>query len=223
MDKRSFLIVFQKAVLWMNFRRLFLLFSTSLVVIFSIALYEGRILFDEIFHGEAIDSAPREPQLRLSQELQQMLSDTVSKSQYISGISVHTVNLKVNEQRVVFQYTDDPFISKSWEASTSPVSVMFDADQVSNLQMITIINGEFICSKFTNTKLNRSTPELAPQVSTVCQLSIPPFYGNFGGFITFYLKTAPTIDVQHAVRIDAVKASNAVYRELTQSRRANLR
>ena len=77
--------------------------------------------------------------------------------------------------------------------------------------MIDLINGEFVCSPFTDTIGSKIIPELAKHIHTVCANGIPPYYGKFLGIVSIYTKRAPLPEEQDQIRSIAKNLSSMIY------------
>jgi hypothetical protein len=76
-----------------------------------------------------------------------------------------------------------------FQASLFTVLPLFNDSPENNKKIVSLINGEFICSKFNTTLTYKYAPDA--NVDTVCSFAVPPYYGQFRGWILVYLKNAP--------------------------------
>ena len=220
LNKGSALLLIKKAIVWLTFRRLFVSFATSLAIITSYTMYENRVTLTDVL-GDDNAAPPREKQVVLGPRLVAYLDEVVN-SPKIAGAMVYMTNIKVNEKRVLYSHFDIPAATQVWDETKKlrgDHTLVFDpSDQSNNVQMVAVVNGEFVCSKYNETEYFRIAPELLRMTPTVCRISIPAFYGNFSGVIAFFLTTPLEQLTESEIRLDAVRASNEVYRELVVNR-----
>lgn len=222
MDKKGILLLLQKLVVWVSFKRLILLFLVSVAGITSLTLFEERDVLIELWNSRDVATVPRQPDVRFSDGLQRQLTEAVTESSTVVGVTVHTVNLKINEKRLVFHYFEEPGLTQLFDnliKSTGTSGSMFDSDQQNNLQMVSVVNGEFTCAKIESTQIYRTTSDVAQHAKTLCRISTPPFYGSFSGYVTFWIKQPPTEALSTQTRISIVRLSSEIYRELVMTRR----
>ena len=224
MDKKAILLLLHKLVVWVSLKRLVLLFLCVFVGIVSLTMFEQRSVILEAWNNRDASTAPRRQVIEFSGALEKQLQGAVHGSASIIGITVQAVNLKVNEKQVVFSYFDEPGLTQLFDSilkAQGPVNSMFDHDQSNNLQMVSVINGEFTCVKIEETQIFRSHSDVARSAKTLCRMSIPPFYGGFSGFVTLWLREPPSAELISQTRLEIVRLSSEVYRELVLSKRVN--
>lgn len=134
------------------------------------------------------------PPLELSKDGLQSIDNVVRKSDLIVGISVISVNFQQNSRKIIHFNTDDSELLRLHdEYVLTHVSVdqpLFNNDQDNNKRIIRLINGDFVCTKYPLTVTYKYAPNV--KIETVCALGVPPYYGQFRGFILVYLQHEPS-------------------------------
>jgi hypothetical protein len=125
-----------------------------------------------------------------SQETEAMIKTQVLADRAIIGIVVMSADLRLNEAKSIYFFGDDPILiqvdAESKKASNNRLPLFANLDD-SNADMIKLINGQFTCTKFSDTLLSRIYPELNSSVKMMCRASIPSYYGYFSGFVGVFL------------------------------------
>lgn len=211
--------ILDKGIVWVSPKRILMLAFMAIVTIFSITLFEERSVVNGLFTQE--QSAPRDLNVVLSERVRKRIDDTVIRSPLIVGARVVSANLKVNQRAQVYYYTDDPVVQSQWDQyirERGNTQAIFSSDQVNNLQMVAVINGEFACSEFKDSLIGKVMPSLEGHIKYSCRVGIPPYYGDFSGYLVFWLKDAPDEGMTNEVRIEAVRLANDIYKELLARR-----
>ncbi len=133
-----------------------------------------------------------------------VLDDTVGKMKYlIGGLQVVNVDFKKNIRSTSYFAFSDINLKTSFanfQASRIAEVPLFTDTELNNQRVIDLINGEFICSDFKDTQDMKYFPRAADSITTVCSISIPPYYGRFSGYMNIYLIKKPTIDEISIIR-----------------------
>jgi len=142
--------------------------------------------------------------LNLSSPTIVTIDETVGRMKpLVAGISVTNVNFKKNTRSAAYFSISDPTLKTAYESfKTNKISdtVLFNDSEANNQRMINLINGEFVCNDFKETIGARTLPTAVNTVSTVCSISIPPYYGRFSGYMTIFLTKKPTVDEVAMIR-----------------------
>lgn len=133
-----------------------------------------------------------------------VLDDTVSKMKnLIGGIQVVNVDFKKNNRSTAYFAFSDINLKTSFanfQASKISETPLFTDSEINNQRIIDLINGEFICNDFKDTQSFKAFPRAGDSISTVCAISIPPYYGRFSGYMNLYLTKKPTPDEIAVIR-----------------------
>jgi hypothetical protein len=132
--------------------------------------------------------------LELSKDGLDAIERIVRKSDLVVGIGLVSVNFQQNSRRIIYFNSDNAeFVRLHDEYVRTHISVdqpLFNDDQDNNKRIIKLINGDVICTKYTTTLTYKYAPNVG--IDTTCIYGVPPYYGQFRGFIVVYLQTEPT-------------------------------
>lgn len=216
MEFKKALPILDRFISWASPKRIVMLASVALVLIGSLTIFEKRnMIVSGLTTGDQTEvTAPREYKLELSRELQNEIIDLVHRSPDISLITVYTTNLRINQRDSVFYYTSDAaldLIMRRQLERHGPSQAIFTASEKSNSQIVSVLNGEFACQKFKDTSAAARMPEAVPNMPYFCLVSMPPYYGEFSGYISFGLRRIPTPIELGDLKLEAVKLSTDIY------------
>ena len=88
---------------------------------------------------------------------------------------------------------------------------VFDYDAKNTTQMVAILSNEFKCDPYKDTIYFRYAPELENNLPTVCRLAIPPFVGQFVGFITVGMSKEMTKQELDSIRLEVSRIAVEIY------------
>jgi hypothetical protein len=224
MDFKKALPIFDRFVSWATPKRILMLAGAAIVTIFSLTIFEQRAQIAEGFtaRSQSIASSPVEFKLVLSQEIKDRIKGIVDHSEQINTLQVFNANLRVNERELVYSFTDDVQIELLWKQfieARGPIQPIFNANEKNNLQMVSTVNGEFTCSKLEDTVYLSLIPKLRQHMPYICRVSLPPYYGEFSGYIMLGLSHAPSDSDVAELRIDAVRLATEIYFKVIAKRK----
>lgn len=202
MDIAKNLIQVTKLIGWLNLRKVFL---TALAGLVSLALFTGYEQRVRIF-APPIEIGQSPPKFTVSADMQEKIKVIIERSELIAGVSVLTVDLRTNEREVVFSYHDDKVVAEAFRkyyAEHGFIQPIFTKDDDSNSVMISVINGEFSCGK--------NLASTAGKEHAICRISLPPYYGEFAGYILFALNSDPTEVDKHEIELEARRLANELF------------
>jgi hypothetical protein len=183
-----------------------------IIVALSWAAYESRQpIYNYVTKTKLANSSPP---VKLSKSTKDEIVNSVEKSQLIIGIQVTVVDFPKNSREVIFTTTDSPdlrSIYDNFEKSNIFEFPLFNADVANNKRLVSLINGEFVCSPFEETLGFRILPEAGKHVRYVCAVGIPPFYGKFSGIVSIYLNRQPTSEEVDQIRNLSKNISSLIY------------
>lgn len=206
-----------KVVTWLNLRRVMLLTGACLIGLTLLTLYEqrARLVSAVETRGVEVQSRPvKTSVLTVPVEVQAKIKSIVDNSGMIAAISVLNVDLRLNQRSTIFQYSDSPLIINAWDkfyrehGYTQPI---FTTSDKNNSQMVSVIDGKFTCERYEDML---SVPMLSDARSAqpeICLISLPPYYGEFSGYIVFGLTKIPTQAERDEIMIMAKSLSNEIF------------
>jgi len=129
----------------------------------------------------------------------------------VLGISVAKVDFELNTRITTWRYFKEPTVEKSWQTTQGKPLELFSGDTVSNARVVSLINGQFTCSPTNETTAGKVHPVMLNFSATTCSIAIPPGYGDFIGWINFYLTTTPTFNQLESLEKQATVISRTMY------------
>ncbi len=187
----------------------------SLLASFLITLlivFENRtFLFNKIFSDIPLEhiTVPWE----LSETSKTELQELINSQPLLVGTLVKEVNLKKNRRILKYWHSSD--INVRYSVATTIATLLpqafFTADRADNVQMLAVLNNEFKCVPTTDTIYMKIIPDLHKSVPYLCRLAVPPYAGQFAGFITLFLARAPSQIETDALKIELTRISIEMY------------
>lgn len=113
----------------------------------------------------------------------------------IAGIHIINVNFTNNTRSTSYFGITDENLKKAVEYYNSRMvsqTPLFNENPTNNKRIVELINGNFICTPFEETLAVIIYRRATGHVKTMCSVSIPPYYGQFSGYLVIYLKYSPT-------------------------------
>jgi hypothetical protein len=195
------LITLKKVLLWS---------STALLAAILYTTYENRqSLFDKITPEKDSGLNPINITFTVGHESRRKIEQFVRTNNEVVGFSIFTADLRLNRRTSIYFFGFEDGRETQSPTSNSPFNrlPLFSSSEENNRQIVKLINGEFHCSQYSTSLLAITNPSLNPNVKTVCRASLPPYYGNFIGFVTVFIKIEPNPEEQ--VRLKSIIESLA--------------
>lgn len=148
----------------------------------------------------------------LSEKSKQSLI-ALAKATNVAMIIIADVDLKKNRRTVRYYYIDDPALKLepgAVQALGLPLPV-FDYDTKNTEQMVAILSNDFRCDPYKDTAYFRYAPELASKFPTLCRLAIPPFVGQFVGFLAIGISGEPSKSELETIRLEVSRIAIEIY------------
>lgn len=184
-------------------------FIGIILVFCMIGIWENRTLIvNQIF----LDSTKIQA-WDLSDKTKDTIKDEVDSNPNVAWVVVTEMDLGANIKKFKFWYDEDQFLyhKNSYALQQAANQQIFDFNKDHTLQMISVLQNEFICNLFNNTAFGSHAPELANQTDFICRIAIPPFYGRFVGILTIGVKGPITDDVKFNIKSIAANISTTIY------------
>jgi hypothetical protein len=151
------------------------------------------------------DTAP--PSSKSAEQLQEFMD----KHDRIVAIDVVRVNFEKNERQTTWESTKMPEIESTWRVTEGVKFPMFTDNTVANGRIVSMINGQFVCTQTKETLSGRLHPIITQFSPTACTVPIPPGYGDFVGWINIYLNEQPTFAQLKTLEQLAEKVARDIY------------
>ncbi|WP_407305654.1 hypothetical protein [Acinetobacter sp.] len=214
-DKEKLLSFLSDMIDTLNFKRVALVALLTSICLIFFSLYENReaivIKFTSPVTSLPID-APIIKSWVLSDASKGQLQ-ALAKSTKIGFVIISDVDLKKNRRTVRYSYLKDPSIVLSPAAKLAlglPLPV-FDYDPGNTEQMVATLSNEFRCDPYKTTIYYRHAPELSENFQTVCRLAIPPFVGQFIGFLTVGISGDTSSAELDSIRLEVSRIAVDIY------------
>lgn len=184
---------------------------TAIVLVVGVTLLENRhTLYKRITDGSEVIQTGAV--LRVSETSQNNAKAVVSNTEVVSIVVVWNADVRNNKRIPVFWYSDDSSLMKQLDAfyTARPHFPLFGNDLQNNENLVSIINGDFACIPYARGNAS-SFPSLAVKTPWVCRASLPPYYGQFSGYVTISLSREPTADEITSLKSDTNGIATEIY------------
>lgn len=201
----------------LTIQRVMLMALVGVFTIVGLIGFENRAsLFSRFYDGNSISemSIPWTASEETKRELRALANRGL-----IGGVMLTEVNLKKNRRTTKFWYAADPSFSASATSvlSTLLPQTFFDSDKKNTEQMLAVLNNEFKCVKTEDTVFIRFIPEMPKVLPYICRIAVPPYVGDFAGFITVAFVREPNQPERDSLRIELSRISVELYlRDITK-------
>jgi hypothetical protein len=211
-DKEKVLTFIEDLIDTLTFKRVALIGLLTIIGLILFSLYENRLTIVEKLVQPPIAAEPVVTSWELSEASKTALQN-LAKSTNVSFVSVSEVDLKKNRRVVRYYYIDDASVAITPEI-TSALSLpraVFDYDAKNTAQMVAILGNEFKCDNYKDTIYFRFAPDLAGKLPTICRLAIPPFVGQFVGFVSVGMSQQLTKQELDTIRLEVSRLAVEIY------------
>lgn len=212
-DKEKLLTFIEEVIDTLTFKRVALIALLTAIALVLFSLYENRTsILEFITEPPPAISQDRPALWNLSQGSIASLQ-TLAKTTSVGMIIVSDVDLKKNRRTARYSFIDDPTIhleNTAKQALALPLPV-FDYDEKNTEQMVSILSNEFRCDSYKDTIYFRHAPELQDKYPTICRIAIPPFVGQFVGFLTVGISGTVTPGELDSIRLEVSRLAVEIY------------
>ena len=186
----------------------------AVVAIIGYTLFEKRTeVVNYIVHGPQA-TAPGIASFGVSETSKNRIKQIVDLDELINSIIVLNVDIRNNRRIALHWYSDDTSLQKSIDGLFTGRYggiPLFTSDEKNNESIVGIINGEFSCTSYRDGGNASIFPGLENRLPYICRTSLPPYYGQFSGYITLTLNRVPTPDELTALKAETINISTEVY------------
>jgi len=214
-DKEKLLAFLSDMIDTLTFRRVALVALLTSIGLIFYSLYENREAIVTKITGPAHSTPIDAPVIKpwTLSETNKLQLQNLAKTTKIGFVLLSDVDLKKNRRVARYSYIKDPNIVLSPTAKSAlalPLPV-FDYDPQNTEQMVSTLSNEFRCDPYKTTIYYRHAPELADYFPTICRLAIPPFVGQFIGFLTVGIANDPTKAELDSIRLEVSRIAVDIY------------
>lgn len=196
--------------------RALLVIFFSFTIVVSLVLWENR----QDFYNRVTNTIVTGPLLDivLSSESKYKISSMVARrSDLIVSATVASVNVQQNRKMYLYRAFSDrdvELVVKESDARDGASSPVFTSNEQTNKQILSLIRGEFSCSKIipqgSDSKFGRY---LGNKIKYTCRVPIPPSYGSLIGFVVFHLSREPNETELDEIRLESYTISMHIYND----------
>lgn len=176
--------------------------------------FENRAsIVSYIVNGPATDAAPLAT-FNVSAASQTRVKQLVDSDDIINAVVILNADIRNNRRVPIYWYSDDQSLQKSLDSLYSGRYggiPLFTSDEKNNETVVGVINGEFACGDFASGGNNATLPNLQGRFPYVCRTSLPPYYGQFSGYIMIGLNRVPTADELVQLKTETLNISTEIY------------
>ena len=194
---------------WITLKRVVMLGLGSIVWIVSLTLFENRDKLIQTSSNPLINKDYVE--LKVARDSEAFIKQVVQRHDAVSFMMVVSANIARNQRTISYFHTDDPVIQVDVEEFISKngrsAPLLGTSDSV-NAAIIRAINGDFACYESAESLI---VPKLNRSIARICRISIPPYYGQFSGYLTFGLTKDLTQEQLITLRREAVEITSNIY------------
>jgi hypothetical protein len=214
MDVKNTLPLIEKALSWLSVQRIIALGITAIIIIGSLTIFENRTqLAQSIKNTDSSEEYVQDEPFKISVSNDGNIKDFVSKNNEVALVTVISVNMRVLQRYPVYFYSSDVSIRRLVEehVQTNMAHPFLSENEKNNVQMIALMNGEFQCFKFDETINATIFPAIKEKVKVICDIGIPPYHGQFSGYISVMLSEVPSGYKQQELKLEMVQLAASIY------------
>lgn len=211
---KKLLPVLSKFIAWETPKRLFMLFAFCMISIISYTLFEQR---SAIF-AASTDNLSMPPmavqKIFVPPDINEKIKQLTQQQQNIVFVSLVSADLRVNQREMVYFYSPNSLVNLIHDEALKmrgKTHAIFGTDEGENAQMVAMINGEFACYKYSETSNMRIAPRGNIVAPYLCRISLPPYYDEFYGYLTFGLKSEPDQEQKDILKLEGTRLSTELY------------
>ena len=211
-DKEKIIAFLEEMIDVLTFRRVALLALLAIIVISLLAIFENRnAVFATVY--KQTEQRTSVAWTISNESKNQLMSLTAGEKNLVGVVILSDVDLKKNRRVPKFLHVKDktdsdlilPIVSKLLPQA------LFDYDSKNTEQMVAMLNNEFKCVPSPDTHYVRFFPELVVKYPVSCRVAVPPFFGEYAGFITAILTRKPTEAELDALKIEMNRIAIEIY------------
>jgi hypothetical protein len=200
----------------LTLRKVVLLALTTLILVVGYISYaHSKIISDKLF-GSKITAIKNIS--NVSPESKELIDLFMKKYRTkLLYLEVHRLEFKQNLRIPIYMKFNDrnleSLVYERLSGNEGTLPIFISDDTSSNNQMISVIQGEMSCDKFSNSGLSRNWPDLKSILVTTCSLGLPPAFGPDGiGYMSIHTSLPLSSFQLQSITIDFKLLSEQIYR-----------
>ncbi len=215
MDFKSTLPLIEKVLSWLSLKRVFMLGITAAVIITSLTIFENRTqLANGVRTRGVTERVVSDEPFKVGENSEAQIKSFVAKNEGVVVFTVISVNMRVLQRHPVYIYTNDTSMKQlidSYSQSKNMTQPFFTSDEKNDNQMIELMSGGFHCVKYEDTVNALIFPGVKNKVKAICRVGLPPYHGQFSGYISALLSELPSSYKQQELRLELVQLATSIY------------
>jgi len=196
----------------------------ALVGLVGYTIFEQRTLVVNYILKGPEAATPATTSFNVSDTSKTRIKQIVDENELVIAITILNADIRNNRRIPIYWYSDDAQVMKQLDSSFSGRYggiPLFTSDEKNNENIVGVINGEFACATYEDGGNSALFPNLGSRFPYVCRASLPPYYGQFSGYVTIALNRVPVQTELDALKAETLNISTEIYFRdvLPQSRR----
>ena len=212
MDKEKIIAFLEEMIDALTFRRVALLALLATIAITLVAVFENRAAVFAAVYKQTEEQTSVTWSLS-DESKNQLIALTAPEKNLVGVVVLKDVDLKKNRRAPKFFFAKDKSDNDKALGIFSKLlpQALFDYDAKNTEQMVAMLNNEFKCVPTTETYYIRILPEFAVKYPMSCRIAVPPFFGEFAGYITTSLTRKPTAAEYDSLKIELNRLAIEIY------------
>lgn len=149
---------------------------------------------------------------KISEPSRIVLKKFVDELPIISSLIILNVDIRHNQRIPIYWYSSDTIIQRTLNANYADRIVRipaFSSNEKNNAEIVSMLNGEFTCNR--NAEIINIIASAADKFTYLCSMSLPPYYGQFSGYMIITLKTLPDRSTLDLIKLEMTTVATDVY------------
>lgn len=203
----------EKIIRVISLKNVIIWFLTALFIIVGLTIFENRDTIVKTFMQKPATTQQANT-FKVSPIVKERAKQFVDREDLVVAMTILTADIRFNRRIPVYWYSDDAFVLKQLDGIFSGRYggvPLFTSDEFNNAAVVSAINAEFSCKPFGESGSGLLYPGLGTRMPVMCKTSVPPFYGQFAGYIVVALNRQPTELEIDFIKAETIDLSNEIY------------
>ena len=209
----KYLKIVNKIIKIITFKKVIILAISGIIGVLSFTIFENSKTIYNVVSGDQFKSGSVET-FNISEISKTNLRKFVDEIDVVSSIIILNVDIRHNQRIPVFWYSTEPNIQRALNTNYADKIVrmpVFSSSENANSEIVSILNGEFTCNR-NNDVINMITSsDIKNKFLYLCSISIPPYYGQFSGYIIVTLNSLPEKPTLDTIKFEMINMTLDIY------------
>ena len=210
----KFVPLIGKIIKTITLNKVFVWGVAAFILILGYTIFEKRAVLGQFFFEDAPAVVAERNVFKVSDLTKTAVKSLVINEANISSIIILSADIRNNQRVPIFWFSDDTSIQRSLDDLYLNKDVripLFSSDQKNKEEIVSVINGEFTCTAYSD-DVNRSIfPGMKDKFPFICRTSLPPYYGQFSGYIAFALHSLPDSTALDRIKSESISIATEIY------------